>query len=345
MAEILVTGGAGYIGSHTILELFAKTGFDVVSIDDFSNSDESTYSRVTEISGKEVTEHPLDLCDFDSLKKIDSMHRDIVGVVHFAALKSVPESVARPLDYYSNNINSLLNLLRVCKDYKIKNFIFSSSCSVYGNTDQLPVTEETPFGKAESPYAHTKQVCEGILENYCIANPAFKAISLRYFNPAGAHISGLTGEMPIGKPSNLVPAITQFAIGKYDELTVFGNDYATRDGSCIRDFIHVTDIANAHVKAIELLMKQKDNFYKVYNLGTGKGISVLEALHSFEKVSGKKLNYKIGPRRPGDVVEIYANNNLAKEELNWEPENSIDEIMGSAWTWEQKLKEQESAKG
>jgi UDP-glucose 4-epimerase len=273
----------------------------------------------------------------DSLKKIFSMHREIVGVIHFAAHKSVPESVNKPLEYYSNNINSLINLLKVCNDYKVNNFIFSSSCSVYGNTNVLPVTEETPFGKAESPYAHTKQICEGILENFCIANPSFKAIALRYFNPGGAHVSGLTGEVPVGKPSNLVPAITQCAIGKFDNLTVFGSDYDTRDGSCIRDYIHVSDIANAHLKSLELLLKQKKSFHKVYNLGTGDGVSVLEAIHSFEKVSGVKLNYTLGERRAGDVVEIYANNNLAKKELGWTPKKTIDEIMATAWAWEKVL--------
>jgi UDP-glucose 4-epimerase len=344
MAEILVTGGAGYIGSHTILEIFSGTGYDVVSIDNFSNSDESVYKRITEISGKEITEHPLDMCDYDSLKKIFSMHREIVGVIHFAAHKSVPESTEKPLKYYSNNINSLLNLLRVCKDYKVKNIIFSSSCSVYGNTVELPVTENSPMGKAESPYGHTKQIGEGIIESFCNANPGFKAISLRYFNPAGAHPSGLIGELPIGRPGNLVPAITQFAIGKYSELTVHGTDYPTRDGSCIRDYIHVSDIALAHLKALELLMNQKTDFYKVYNLGTGKGISVLEAINAFEKVSGVKLNYTKGPRRPGDVIEIYADNTLAKAELDWEPKMGIEEIMATAWNWEQKLKNQAQLK-
>jgi UDP-glucose 4-epimerase len=339
MAEVLVTGGAGYIGSHTIIELLKNTGYDVVSIDNFSNSDEGSYSRVTEISGKEITSHPLDLCDADSLKKIFSMHDEIIGVIHFAAFKSVPESMEKPLRYYSNNVDSLINLLRICKDYKVRNFIFSSSCSVYGNTNALPVKEDTPFAKAESPYGHTKQIGEGIMESFCRANPKFKGISLRYFNPAGAHESGLTGELPIGKPSNLVPAITQFAIGKLQNLTVHGSDYDTRDGSCIRDYVHVSDIASAHVLALEKLIQLKEDFYNVYNLGSGKGVSVLEAIHSFEKVSGKKLNYTMGPRRGGDVVSIYADNSLAKSELNWNPTRGIDDIMGSAWMWEKKLAE------
>lgn len=340
MAKILVTGGAGFIGSHTILELLSSADVEVISIDNFSNSDEKTYDRIKEISGKEITEHPFDLCDADALRKIFSMHNDITGVIHFAAFKSVPESTEKPLRYYGNNINSLINLLKVCKDYKVNNFIFSSSCSVYGNTKELPVTENTPFEKAESPYAHTKQIGEGIMESFCAANPAFKAISLRYFNPAGAHISGLNGELPIGKPGNLVPAITQCAIGKFDAITVFGTDYDTRDGSCIRDYIHVSDIAEAHVKALEFLMKKKEGFYKAYNLGTGIGVSVLEAIQSFEKVSGKKLNYTIGPRRAGDIVQIYANNNLAQTDLGWIPQKGIDEIMATAWKWEQQLKDQ-----
>lgn len=344
MAQILVTGGAGYIGSHTILEMFDQTNFELLSIDNFSNSDDSTYKRIKEISGKEVINHDLNLCDIDSLKKVFSLNKDILGVVHFAAHKSVSESVENPLEYYSNNINSLINLINVCNENKVNNFIFSSSCAVYGNTNVLPVSEETPLGKAESPYGHTKQICEDILKNFCYANPHFKVIALRYFNPAGAHISGLTGELPLGKPSNLIPAITQCAIGNLEELLVHGYDYETRDGSCIRDYIHVSDIANAHLKSLELLLHQKNSFYKVYNLGTGKGVSVLEAINSFEKVSGQKLNYKLGKRRIGDVVEIYANNNLAKTELGWSPVKTIDDIMSTAWNWELKLKNQRNEK-
>jgi UDP-glucose 4-epimerase len=272
------------------------------------------------------------------------MHNDIAGVIHFAAFKSVHESTLKPLQYYHNNITSLINLLRLCRDYKVKSFIFSSSCSVYGNTTELPVTESTPFSKAESPYGHTKQIGEGIMESFCKANPDFRAISLRYFNPAGSHESGLTGEFPIGRPSNLVPAITQFAIGKLEELVVNGTDYDTRDGSCIRDYIHVSDIANAHVKAMNKLINLMDGYYGVYNLGTGKGVSVLEAIHSFEKVSGCKLNYRSGTRRDGDVVQIYANNTLAKKELGWEPTRTIDDIMASAWAWEKKLATQRPVK-
>jgi UDP-glucose 4-epimerase len=268
------------------------------------------------------------------------MHGDIAGVIHFAAFKSVSESVERPLRYYSNNINGLINLLRLCKEYKINNFIFSSSCSVYGNTNVLPVTEVTPFGIAESPYAHTKQVGEEILRNFFVANPTFKAISLRYFNPAGAHITGKNGELPIGKPSNLVPAITQFAIGKISSLVVHGTDYPTRDGSCIRDYVHVSDVAQAHVLALKKLIHQNNGFYDCFNLGTGTGVSVLEAIDAFEKIAQTKLNYTIGPRRAGDVIEIYSNNKKADEGLNWRPKKGIEEIMSSAWAWENHLTDQ-----
>ena len=341
MKKILVTGGAGYIGSHTIIELLKKMDTEVVSIDNYSNSDDSTYKRIEKIAGVKVSYHPIDLCDFEALKKVFALHPGISGVIHFAAFKSVGESVEKPLRYYYNNLNGLINLLRICKEYKVNEFIFSSSCSVYGNTQVLPVTEVTPFGKSESPYANTKQMGEEILEHFAKANPAFKAISLRYFNPAGAHDSGLNGELPIGKPSNLVPAITQFAIGKINQLYVHGADYPTRDGSCVRDYIHVSDLAQAHVMASEKLLSLNDHNYRVYNLGTGRGVTVLEAIHAFEKVTGKKLAYQIGPRRAGDVVEIYSDNTLAKNELGWEPKKSIQEIMDSAWKWELQLRQSE----
>ena len=337
MSKVLVTGGAGYIGSHTLIELLNRTDFEVISLDNFSNSDEKTYRRVSDITGKKVISHPVDICEPDSLRKIFSLHEDIVGVIHFAAFKSVGESVEKPLRYYHNNINGLINLLRLCKEYKINNFIFSSSCSVYGNTEKLPVTEQTPFGHAESPYAHTKQVGEEILRNFIVANPFFRAVSLRYFNPAGAHSSGKNGELPIGNPSNLVPAITQFAIGKLNSLTVHGCDYDTRDGSCIRDYVHVSDVAEAHVLALTKLKGMTSGYYDCLNLGTGNGVSVLEAIHAFEKVSDKKLNYTIGPRRAGDVVEIFSDNRRVKSELGWEPRFGIETIMKSAWDWEQHL--------
>ena len=344
MKKVLVTGGAGYIGSHTLIELLDHTHAEVISIDNYSNSDDQSYQRIERITGKKVIQHPIDLCDVDSIKKVFSLHQEISGVIHFAAFKSVGESVEKPLKYYHNNLNSLVNLLRVCKEYKVTNFIFSSSCSVYGNTKELPVSEDTPFCKAESPYANTKQMGEEILENFTRANPGFKAISLRYFNPAGAHNSGLTGELPKGRPSNLVPAITQFAIGKIDELTVNGTDYSTRDGSCVRDYIHVSDLAEAHVIALRKISETSLSSYQVINLGTGKGVSVLEAIEAFEKVSGIKLRYKIGPRRSGDVVQIYSDNRLANKVLGWNPKRTIEEIMSTAWKWENQLREMQNEK-
>ncbi|MBL7910335.1 MAG: UDP-glucose 4-epimerase GalE [Bacteroidia bacterium] len=337
MATIIVTGGAGYIGSHTIIELLTSTDFTVVSIDNFSNSTSRSYQRIKDISGKSFDSLELDLCNNKELNAQLSKITDIVGIIHFAAFKSVPESVADPLLYYNNNLNSLTNILNFAKEKKIKNFIFSSSCSVYGNADELPVTENTPLKAAESPYGHTKQIGEEIINFMCKAFPELNAVLLRYFNPVGAHPSGKIGEFPLNRPNNLVPIITQTAVGK-NSLTVFGNDFDTRDGSCIRDYIHVSDIADAHVKALNYLIENKNKKKStVFNLGTGNGVSVLEAIRSFEKVSGKKLNYTIGSRRDGDVVAIYANNNLAKTELNWIPKFSLDDMMGSAWKWQQNL--------
>jgi UDP-glucose 4-epimerase len=337
MATIIVTGGAGYIGSHTIIELLACTNFNVVSIDNFSNSTSRSYQRIKEIAGKSFETLDLNLCDKEQLDTQLSKIKDIIGIIHFAAFKSVPESVSDPLLYYNNNLNSLTNILSIAKEKKIKNFIFSSSCSVYGNADELPVTENTPLKTPESPYGHTKQIGEEIINFVCKANPEFNAVLLRYFNPVGAHPTGKIGEFPLNRPNNLVPIITQTAVGK-NSLTVFGDDFDTRDGSCIRDYIHVNDIANAHVKALNYLIESKNKKnVSVFNLGTGNGVSVLEAIKSFEKVSGKKLNYTIGGRRDGDVVAIYANNNLAKTELNWTPKFSLDDMMGSAWKWQQTL--------
>ena len=334
---IIVTGGAGYIGSHTIVELLKDPALNILSIDNFCNSDISTYSRIEKISSGKFSHVNIDMCDKEALFKTLDTAGKISGIIHFAALKAVPESVADPLLYYRNNLHSLTNILEYAVKKSVSNFIFSSSCSVYGNADQLPVTEDTPIKKSESPYAHTKQIGEEMIQYICDVNEELKTVILRYFNPVGAHTSGQLGELPIKKPNNLVPIITQTAVGK-NSLTVFGNDYDTRDGSCIRDYIHVTDIADAHVKALNFLLKKKNKKQvSIYNLGTGKGVSVLEAIASFEKVSGKKLNYKIGPRRAGDVIAIYANNSLAKSELNWEPKFNIDEMMLSAWKWQQQL--------
>jgi UDP-glucose 4-epimerase len=336
--SIIVTGGAGYIGSHTIIELLQQTDLNVISIDNFSNSNKKAYDNIEKITGKKVDHFNLDLCDKDALIKQLTDVKDIVGVIHFAAFKSVPESVADPLLYYHNNIESLINIMDLCKIKGIRNFIFSSSCSVYGNIKNLPVTEDSMLEKAESPYGYTKQVGEQMVEAFTKTQKGFNAVLLRYFNPVGAHISAQIGELPIGPPTSLVPIITRTAIGILPKMYVHGNDYSTRDGSCVRDYIHVTDIANAHIKALHYVMEGKNkNNLSLFNLGTGNGVTVLEAIHSFEKISGLKLNYEIGPRRDGDVVSIYANNNLAKQELNWEPKFTIDEMMLSAWKWQQHL--------
>jgi UDP-glucose 4-epimerase len=343
MDTIIITGGAGYIGSHTIIELLENTNLNVVSVDNFSNSNAETFERIKKITGKSVKNYNVDLCDIRETELIFKTEKSIKGIIHFAAYKSVHESVINPHKYYHNNINSLLNVLECCKKYHIPHFIFSSSCSVYGNIDQLPVKETTPVGKAESPYAYTKQVGEEILKDFAIAYPELQVIALRYFNPVGAHMSGLIGELPINKPSNLVPVITQTAIGKIKEMTVFGKNYDTRDGSCVRDYIHVTDIAIAHVKAFKQLEKgiSTANF-TIYNLGTGNGVSVLEAIHSFEKISGKKLNYHIGEKRPGDIGAIYSDTTFSEKKLGWKTKFTLDEMMESAWKWEQNLAKQGS---
>ena len=332
---ILVTGGAGYIGSHTIIELLETTDFNVISIDNFSNSSSKTFNRIEKITGKKVINYELDLCDKTSLEKIFEKEKNIIGIIHFAAYKAVGESVSNPYKYYYNNINSLLNVLECCLKFNITNFIFSSSCSVYGNISQLPVKEDTPFGKAESPYAYTKQVGEEIIKDYTVAYPELKSIALRYFNPVGAHISGLIGESPINKANNLVPIITQTAIGKIEQMTVFGNDYTTRDGTCVRDYIHVTDIAVAHIKAMMFLIEKKNqSSFSIFNLGTGTGVSVLEAISAFEKISGQKLKYSIGDKRPGDVMAIYSDTAKSETELGWKPRFNLDEMMETAWKWE-----------
>jgi len=336
--SIIVTGGAGYIGSHTIIELQEKTDYNVISIDNYSNSTPETYNRIESITGKKVEFYEVDLCDKKAVESKLAHLNNIEGVIHFAAFKSVPESVADPLLYYHNNIESLVNILQFCKSKNISNFIFSSSCSVYGNISELPVTETTPLPKAESPYAHTKQIGEVMTEAFTKVNQGFKSVMLRYFNPAGAHPSAKIGELPIVPPTSLVPIITRTAVGLIPKTYVHGSDYNTRDGSCIRDYIHVTDIAAAHIKALDYIKENKNQSpTSLFNLGTGNGITVLEAIHSFEKVSGVKLNYEIGPRRNGDVEAIYANNSLAQKELGWKPEFNLDEMMLSAWKWQQQI--------
>lgn len=336
--KVLVTGGCGYIGSHTIVDLI-NNGFDVVSVDSNIRSSTQLLEGVEKITGKKVRNYKVDLCNLEDTHAVFHENRDIVGVIHFAALKTVPESVAEPLLYFHNNLTSLTNVLKCVKEFNIPNMVFSSSCSVYGNTTALPVVEETPLGEAQSPYARTKQMGEQIIEDYSRVNST-QSILLRYFNPVGAHPSALIGELPLGKPDNLVPVITQTAIGKIPKLTVFGHNYDTRDGSCIRDYIYVMDIANAHTRALQYLIDKKNaTNCEVFNLGTGNGVTVLEAIKAFEKISGVKLNYELGPDRPGDVIAIYANNTKAKSALGWEPKTGIEDMMRTAWQWEVALRD------
>jgi UDP-glucose 4-epimerase len=335
MSKILVTGGCGYIGSHTLVDLI-DNGFEVVSIDNLVNASEQILEGVQAITGKKVQNYPVDLCDKAATRQVFQDHPDIAGIIHFAALKYVGESVEKPLLYFRNNLDSLLNVLECMLEFGVKNLIFSSSCSVYGNASERPVTESTPFQPAESPYARTKQMGEQVLQDLCFQEKQLNAVILRYFNPAGAHESTLIGEAATAA-TNLVPVITETAAGKRASMTVFGADYPTRDGSCVRDYIHVMDLANAHTKAIQyLLSDQQENNCEVFNLGIGEGVSVLEAIQAFEAISGQKLNYLIGPRRPGDVVAIYANNDRATQRLGWHAKRTISDIMRTAWEWEQK---------
>lgn len=331
--KVLVTGGAGYIGSHTIIELYSKGYTEIVSVDNYLNSSEAEYDKLAKIVGTTISFEEVDLSiEADCLELFKKCNFN--AVIHFAALKSVPESVSMPNVYYQNNLNSLLNVLNSMKETGVNKIIFSSSCSVYGNPDELPVTETTPFGNAESPYAHTKQIGEDILKSFCAVNPEIKSLALRYFNPAGAHKSGFIGEVKTKRPNNLVPIIAQNAIGMRESFTVFGSDFNTKDGSCIRDYIHVSDIAEAHVLGMEYLNKMESNF-DVFNLGSGKGSTTLEVVHAFENLEGVKLNYTIGPKRAGDVESIYANNEKAKSLLKWNPKHSLQEIVSTAWNWQQ----------
>ncbi len=317
MKKVLVTGGCGYIGAHTILDLI-ENNFEPVCVDNNSRSTTALLQGIKDITGIEVKNYKVDLCNFDDLCAIFNENIDIEGIIHFAAFKAVGESVEQPLMYFENNLSSLINILKCVKEFNIPNFIFSSSCTVYGGPDEIPVTEQSPLKPAESPYGATKQMGEEIVKETA-RSIGIQSILLRYFNPVGAHPSSLIGELPFGKPQNLVPAITQTAIGKIKQLTVYGNDYPTRDGSCVRDYVHVCDIAHAHTLALQYLINKKNtSTCEIFNLGTGNGVTVLEAIQSFEKVSGVKLNYIIGPRRPGDIIAIYANNSLAKDILKWD---------------------------
>lgn len=341
--SILITGGAGYIGSHTIIDLIENGYDDIISIDNYSNSSPKTFERIEKITGKHIKNYIVDCCDLTALQQVFHKEPYITGIIHFAAFKAVGESVEKPLKYYHNNIQSLVNILECTREFKIPNLIFSSSCSVYGNIDTLPVTENSPLPPAESPYAYTKQIGEQMLIDF-LKNENTKAIALRYFNPVGAHESGLNGEVPIGTPNNLVPFITQTAIGLREKLTIFGNDYDTQDGTCIRDYIHVSDIAHAHVLALEKLNNGEiRDQYNVINLGTGNGVSVKEMVDAFERVNKVPLAFEYGPRRTGDSMAIYADNQFAKKVLNWEPKHDLDSMMQTAWKWEQNLAKEREA--
>ncbi len=340
-SKILVTGGLGFIGSHTVVALQEK-GFEVVIIDNLSNSSIDVLGGITKITGKTPEFEDLDLRDKYRVKTFFEKHQDIEGIIHFAASKAVGESVEKPLLYYENNLSSLIYLLQEFSLRKNSGFIFSSSCTVYGQADNLPITEEAPVKKAESPYGNTKQVGEEIIYDTCKSTPGFKAISLRYFNPIGAHPSAEIGELPLGTPQNLVPFITQTAIGKREKLSVFGDDYPTEDGTCVRDYIHVLDLAQAHVVALERLIGNKEKSeFEVFNLGTGKGKSVLEVINSFEKATGQKLPYEITGRREGDVIAAYADTTKANEELGWKAELSLENALASAWKWQKVVYERE----
>ena len=337
MSKILVTGGTGFIGSHTVVELH-NAGYEVIIVDDFSNSNPKILQQLETITGVKPTFVELDLCDEAKVKEFVQQNQGISGVIHFAAFKAVGESVQQPLKYYRNNFYSLINLINAFNSNI--SLVFSSSCTVYGQPDVLPVTESEPTKKAESPYGNTKQIAEEILQESCAVTPTLKVTSLRYFNPVGAHDTALIGELPIGVPQNLVPFITQSAIGKRGPITVYGNDYDTPDGSAIRDYIHVVDLAKAHVAAIKRLeSNQASTNYEVFNLGTGKGSSVLQIIDAFEQSTGVKLNYTIGARREGDIEKVWGDVTKSANELGWKAELDLKEMMSSAWKWEQYLQD------
>jgi UDP-glucose 4-epimerase len=340
-SKILVTGGLGFIGSHTVVAL-QQQGFEVVIIDNLLNSSLDVLGGITKITQITPEFENIDLRNKEAVQGFFEKYDDISGVIHFAASKAVGESVENPLLYYENNLTTLIYLLQhLCKKNKA-NFIFSSSCTVYGQADSLPINENAPVKEAMSPYGNTKQIGEEIIRDTCKVNPKLSAIALRYFNPIGAHPSTEIGELPLGTPQNLIPFITQTAIGKREQLSVFGNDYPTSDGTCIRDYIHVMDLAKAHVVALERLINgDSEKNYDVFNLGTGKGNSVLEVIESFERATGKKLSYKIVDRREGDITSAYADTNKANSVLNWSAEHSLDEALESAWKWEKKVSENE----
>lgn len=339
MKKVLVTGGLGYIGSHTVVELQNKN-YEVVIIDNLSNSSLEVLEGIEKLTGKTPYFERVDLRDKDEVKQFFTRHNDIDGIIHFAASKAVGESVLNPLHYYENNISTLINLLNeVSKLKRDLKFIFSSSCTVYGQAEYMPINENSPIKIAESPYGNTKQIGEGIIKDLSKINDTLSFIVLRYFNPIGAHPSLEIGELPLGKPQNLIPFITQTAAGLHDKLTVFGDDYDTSDGTCIRDYIDVVDLAHAHIAALNrLLNKKNDSNYEIYNLGSGKGSSVLEVINSFERTSGRVLNYEIGKKRSGDVRSAYADTTLANKNLEWTTKVTLDESILNAWNWEQKIR-------
>lgn len=337
--KILVTGGTGYIGSHTVVEL-QNSGYEVVIIDNLSNSSADVVDNIEKVSGVRPIFEELDCLDYEGLNTVFAKHKGIKAIIHFAASKAVGESVQKPLLYYRNNLLSLINILELMPQHGVEGIVFSSSCTVYGQPDELPVTEKAPIKKAESPYGNTKQVNEEIICDTIKSGSPISAILLRYFNPIGAHPTALLGELPNGVPQNLIPFLTQTAIGIREKLSVFGNDYNTPDGSCIRDFINVVDLAKAHVTAIErILDKKQKQAVETFNIGTGKGLSVLELINLFEKSTGVKLNYEIVGRRAGDIEKVWANPDYANNELGWKAEISIEETLKSAWAWQLKLRE------
>lgn len=337
--KILVTGGTGYIGSHTVVEL-QNSGYEVVIIDNLSNSSADVVDNIEKVSGVRPIFEELDCLDYEGLNTVFAKHKGIKAIIHFAASKAVGESVQKPLLYYRNNLLSLINILELMPQHGVEGIVFSSSCTVYGQPDELPVTEKAPIKKAESPYGNTKQVNEEIICDTIKSGSPISAILLRYFNPIGAHPTALLGELPNGVPQNLIPFLTQTAIGIREKLSVFGDDYNTPDGSCIRDFINVVDLAKAHVTAIErILDKKQKQAVETFNIGTGRGLSVLELINLFEKSTGVKLNYEIVGRRAGDIEKVWANPDYANNELGWKAEISIEETLKSAWAWQLKLRE------
>ncbi len=334
--QILVTGGTGYIGSHTVVEL-QQSGYEVIIIDNLSNSNKEVLEGITKITGITPTFYEIDCLDYPKVEDIFKRYK-IEGIIHFAASKAVGESVEKPILYYRNNLISLLNLLELMKKYQVENIVFSSSCTVYGQPDILPVTEDAPIKVALSPYGNTKQICEEIIRDTTTAKMGIRSILLRYFNPIGAHPSAHIGELPIGVPQNLIPFVTQTAAGIRQQLSVYGNDYDTPDGSCIRDYINVVDLAKAHVIAVERMLNKKSNAdVETFNLGTGRGLSVLEVINIFEKVNQVKVNHKIVDRRPGDIEKVWANPTKANTVLGWKAQESVEDTLKSAWKWQQKL--------